>query len=222
MNVKPWNEDLKHLKEIILKKDKIEEAKDLFLSLHSKVHSQQMSGTGEKTFEDELWEGMDENKFKKGTNEKSRTVAYGIWHCTRIEDITMNILVNDSNQVLNTGSWKDKIGSTITDTGNTLNKEEILEFSKTINMEELRKYRIAVGRATRDIVTTLEAEDMKRRFSESQLQRIIDEGAVLDLEGSRWLIDFWGKKNVAGILLMPCTRHHMVHLNESLRAKKKG
>jgi len=222
MNLKPWNEDLKHLKEIILKKDKIEEAKDLFLSLHSKVHSQQMSAIGEKTFEDELWEGMDENKFKKGTNEKGRTVAYGIWHCTRIEDITMNILVNEGNQVLNKGTWKDKIGSTITDTGNTLNKEEILEFSKTINMEELRKYRIAVGRATRDIVKNLEPEDMRRRFSESQLQRIIDEGAVLDLEGSRWLIDFWGKKNVAGILLMPCTRHHMVHLNESLRAKKKG
>jgi hypothetical protein len=54
------------------------------------------------------------------------------------------------------------------------------------------------------------------------LKRIIDEGAVLDVEASNWLIDFWGRKNVAGILLMPATRHHVVHLNESFSAKKKS
>lgn len=63
---------------------------------------------------------------------------------------------------------------------------------------------------------------MKRTFEKYQLQRIINEGAVLDVEASNWLIDFWGKKNVSGILLMPGTRHHMVHLNESFRAKKKS
>jgi hypothetical protein len=54
-----------------------------------------------------------------------------------------------------------------------------------------------------------------------RLQRILDEGGVLNVEGANWLIDFWGKKNVAGILLMPITRHQMVHMNESMRLKKK-
>ena len=88
-------------------------------------------------------------------------------------------------------------------------------------MQELKNYRIAVGRKTREIIKNLTAEDMKKKFNKASLQRIIDEGAVLDVEGANWLIDFWGKKNVSGIILMPATRHHVVHINESLSAKKK-
>jgi len=54
-----------------------------------------------------------------------------------------------------------------------------------------------------------------------RLQRILDEGAVLNVDGAKWLIDFWGRKNVAGILLMPVTRHNLVHINESMNIKKK-
>jgi hypothetical protein len=63
---------------------------------------------------------------------------------------------------------------------------------------------------------------MKRKFEKQTLQRIINEGAVVDVEASNWLIDFWGKKNVSGIILMPVTRHHVVHINESLSAKKRS
>ena len=222
MDLKTWNDDLKHLRQIILKQNNIEESKNLFLSLHAMVHSSNMSGIDEKTFEDELWENLDEDKFRTATNEKGRTIAYGMWHSTRIEDITMNILVDKGEQVLNTGNWKEKIKSVITDTGNALTKEQILEFSKSINMQELKNYRIAVGRRTREIVKNLICDDMKRTFEKYQLQQIIDEGAVLNVEASNWLIDFWGKKNVSGIFLMPATRHHIVHLNESFRAKKKA
>jgi len=222
MDLKAWSRDLKRLREIILKKDKIEESKNIFLSLHSMVHSSRMSRIDEKTFEDELWEDLEEDKFSNATNEKGRTIAYGIWHSTRIEDITMNILVAGDEQVFNTGNWKEKIKSEIADTGNALTKEQILEFSKSINMQELKNYRIAVGRKTREIIKKLTYDDMKRKFEKCKLQRIIDEGAVLDIEASNWLIDFWGRKNVSEILLMPGTRHHIVHLNESFRAKKKS
>ncbi|ADL52953.1 DinB family protein [Clostridium cellulovorans] len=222
MDLKSWNNDLKNLRQIILKEDKLEESKKLFFCLHARVHSSNISEINEKTFEDELWENLDEDKFRTATNEKGRTIAYGMWHCTRIEDITMNILVAKGEQVLHRGNWKEKINSGIIDTGNSLTPEQILEFSKTINMKELKNYRAEVGRMTRNIVKSLTFEDMKKTFQKHQLQRIIDEGAVLDVEASNWLIDFWGKKNVSGILLMPGTRHHVVHLNESFRAKKKS
>ncbi|MFD3156655.1 DinB family protein [Haloimpatiens sp. FM7330] len=222
MDLKTWNKDIKQLRAIILKKDKIEESKNLCLSLHEMVHSSSMSGIDKKTFEDELFEGLDENTFRTATNEKGRTIAYGMWHSTRIEDITMNILVAGDKQILNTGNWKEKINSKITDTGNALTEEEIIEFSKNINMQELRNYRIAVGRKTREIIKSLTYDDMKRKFKKDKLQRILDEGAVLDVEDANWLIDFWGRKNVAGIILMPITRHHVLHINESLRAKKKS
>ncbi|HBL06660.1 MAG TPA: hypothetical protein DDZ33_07025 [Clostridium sp.] len=222
MDLKSWNDDIKELRKIILKPDKIQESKSLALSLHSMVHLSIMSGVDKKTFEDELWEGLDENTFRTSQNQKGRTIAYGIWHCTRIEDITMNLLVAGDKQIFNRGKWQEKINSNITDTGNAMSEDDIMEFSKNINMEELKKYRIEVGRSTRDIVENLSTQDMKRNFDKHRLQRILDERAVLDVKASNWLIDFWGRKNVAGIILMPMTRHQVIHINESLSAKKKS
>jgi len=222
LDLKHWNNEIKKLREIILKLDKIEESKSLSLSLHSMVHLSIMSGINKKTFEDELWEGLDENTFKTSKNEKGRTIVYGIWHSTRIEDITMNLLVAGDKQIFSRGNWKERINSKIIDTGNTMSEIEIMEFSNNINVQELKKYRIEVGRQTRNIIKNLSIEDMKRKFDKHRLQRILDEGAVVDVEASNWLIDFWGRKNVSGIILMPVTRHQVVHINESLSAKKKS
>jgi hypothetical protein len=46
-----------------------------------------------------------------------------------------------------------------------------------------------------------------------------DEGAVV--EAARGLLDYWGKRNIAGLLLMPATRHNLVHLNEALQLKQR-
>jgi len=220
MDLKPWNNEIKQLREIILKPDRIEESRRLSLSLHAMVHSSIMSGIDKKTFEDELWEELDENTFRTSKNEKGRTIAYGIWHSTRIEDITMNLLVAGDKQIFNRENWKERLNSKIADTGNAMSENEIMEFSKVVNMQELKNYRIQVGRRTRDIIKNLSTVDMKRKFDKYRLQRILDEGAVLDVEASNWLIDFWERKNVSGIILMPVTRHQVVHINESLSAKK--
>lgn len=221
MNLKPWNTDLKMLRENIFKEDKLEENLELCLHLHAMVHLSEMSDVNEITFEDELWDGLNENVFRTATNEKGRTIAYGLWHSARIEDITMNMLVNGDPQVFSS-SWQQRIGSSITDTGNALSAEEIFTWSKNIDMQELKNYRMAVGRKTREIIGKLTTTDMKRKMEKGRLQQILKEHAVLNVEGASWLIDFWGKKNVSGILFMPVTRHHVVHINESLSAKKKG
>ena len=47
-----------------------------------------------------------------------------------------------------------------------------------------------------------------------------DEGAVV--EGARGLLDYWGGLTIAGLLLMPPTRHNFVHLNEAWMLKGKA
>ncbi|KYH35548.1 hypothetical protein CLTEP_04870 [Clostridium tepidiprofundi DSM 19306] len=217
-----WNENHKRLRELLKKKSTFDSAINLFLDQHARIHSSDVSGIDCITFEDELWEGMDEITFRTGQNKKGRTVAYGMWHSTRIEDITMNILVDGEKQVIDQENWLKRINSSIYDTGNALDENEILKFSQTIDMQALRDYRKAVGRKTREIVHRLEYADLKRKVSELGLEKIIELGAVANDEAAIWLIDFWGKKTVAGVLLMPVTRHHMVHINESMEAKKRG
>ncbi|WP_242878616.1 hypothetical protein [Clostridium beijerinckii] len=118
------------LRSIISKSDKLQETMDLCLKLHAMVHSSKMSNINTVTFEDELWEDLDETTIRTAVNEKGRTIAYGLWHSARIEDITMNILVEDGEQVISSENWIEKMNPIIKDTGNQLNEHEILEFSK--------------------------------------------------------------------------------------------
>lgn len=118
-------------------------------------------------------------------------------------------------------SWMNRLNAAIRDTGNAMNRDEIRQFSNKIKMDELKNYRIETGRRTQKIISGLKPPDLKREMTERQLKRLYDEGCVLDVEGSSWLADFWGRKKVAGILLMPITRRQVVHLNKSLKIKEK-
>lgn len=216
-----WGFNQKRLRDIFVKADKFPEAIHLCLEQHAMVHTSEMSQSNIVTLEDELWEGLHKDTFCTMPTLKDETIAWSLWHITRIEDITMNILVANETQIIYKGNWLEKLGVTVCDTGNSMTDEEIIDLSSRLSMQELRQYRIAVGRTTREIITSLQPADLKGKIKADRLQRILDEGAVLNVEGANWLIDFWGRKNVAGILLMPVTRHQMVHLNAAMHLKKK-
>ena len=218
MEIKRFNEVIKHLRSIIKIESKLKESISQALYLHSLVHVSEMSGVKEKTYEDDLWDGLSDEVAKTAVNKKSRTVVYGIWHSTRIEDITANLLIDNSKQVID-DSWIKRINSSISDTGNQLSSEEILSFSKAINVHELRNYRLEVGRKTQRTIKKLKFFDLSRKFSKEDLEKIFHENAVAKHPDAEWLIDFWGRKDVAGIILMPLSRHHLIHINESNQAK---
>jgi hypothetical protein len=218
--VTDWNPKQALLSQIIRKKDKFEEAKDLCIQMHQMIHLSRISGIPDASLADEVWNELTENSFTIMPTEKDVTIAWNIWHITRIEDITMNILINDSTQVLN-DYWLRKLNVSLRDTGNAMSDEEILSFSKAVNKEELKNYRNAVGKQTQEALKNLIKEDIHRKVSADRLNRILNEGGVTNQSESIWLLDFWGKKDVAGILLMPITRHQVVHLNDCLKLKNK-
>jgi len=71
-----------------------------------------------------------------------------------------------------------------------MTSEEIMEFSQNINLKELRNYRIAVGRKTREIILKLDSVDLKRKIEPQRLQRVLDEGAVQDVESATYFAIF--------------------------------
>jgi hypothetical protein len=40
-------------------------------------------------------------------------------------------------------------------------------------------------------------------------------------EAASDILDYWGKRTKAGLLLMPATRHNFLHLNEAQRLKQR-
>ncbi len=89
-----------------------------------------------------------------------------------------------------------------------------------LNIEKLIAFRNAVGKRTQDIVKSLSVEDMQRKVSAEGLEVIAQLGGVTSEEDSQWLLDFWGTKDVAGLLLMPPTRHVIMHLNDCCKWKQ--
>ncbi len=208
----------KDLNAIIRKREHVEKAKELFLELHSFLHSSSISN-GEKNEYDELISDLKDSEYAIMPTSKDETIAWALWHMARIEDLTMNILVARKDQIFN-DEWKVLLQATIQDTGNALTDEQIIELSKNLNKDQLLEYRSIVGKRTREIISELSAEDMKRKISEEDLVKILEEGGVTPQNESIWLLDFWGHKDVAGILLMPPSRHMMLHINDCCKWKE--
>jgi len=119
-----------------------------------------------------------------------------------------------------TQEWLDKLKITVQDTGNAMSDSEIMDLSNRIDKATLYEYRKSVGQRTKEIINNLKPEDMKRKVARKDLDRIAEAGGVTSHPSSNWLLDFWGRKNIAGIIQMPITRHQVVHLNDCKRLKR--
>ncbi len=223
MSCKPsaqWNPLQARLREMIRKPECFQDALALCSELHARVHREKVYGTSEATLADLVANGLTESAFRRMPTVKDVTIAWNLWHIARIEDITMNLLVADGAQVLNE-EWHKRLLTKVRDTGNAMTDDEILSFSGEVDKEALLSYRDAVGLRSREILERLTPKDITRKFTASQKQRIMEEGGLTEHPDSRWLLDFWGRKDVAGILLMPLTRHQHGHLNDCLKLRKK-
>ncbi len=217
---KHWNEQQKLLRQALAKPETHAEAAALFLEQHAAVHAREVSGTSGWVFEEKVWEGLDEAAARRVPPGQEHSIVWCIWHLARIEDATMNVLVAGTAQALDTGGWLVKLGVDVCETGNAMTPGEIAALSEGVDLGALREYRAAVGRRTREVAQALEPGDFRRKAQPKRLQRLLDEGAVVP--ESHYLIDYWGGLTLAGLLLMPPTRHCFVHLNEMVKLKGKG
>lgn len=206
-----------------LEGENLEMIRELTLDLHAMVHPAEISGKNEKTIADFVLDYMmkdNPNEFVqretwdtdlKYAGSKTVPICWQFWHTYRIEDLVSNILMENGSQIFNI-DWQKRIGSSITDTGNALEPDELVSWAKAINVEELRNYMIEVGKNTRRILSNLSLEQIKSMVPEEWVMRILEEGGVTTDFRSVWLLVFWGRLTIGGMILTPMTSHHMMHL----------
>lgn len=218
-----WNPLQRALK-IALTQGIIEEVKDITCKLHGLVHTASVSGGRYKTFQDEILDNVNERAFRHTASQKYqgyRTLAFFVLHMTRIEDICANVLIANDQQVIFEHPWLEKLNIDFQDTGNALTENEMNFFSASVNRDALMAYRLAVGLKTQRIIKKLSKNQLKMKPEKYQIERILSEKSVLEHPDSIWLLDYWQNKNIGGLLMMPLTRHQMVHLNDCLDIIKK-
>jgi len=218
-NFKAWNEEQQQLRQLLGDPGRHDETIDLFLRHHAVLHAARVAQTEFWSFEDAVLSDLSEEQIRRIPTNGEHSVAWLFWHMARIEDVAMNTLVAGSPQILSQEDWRERLGAPIHHTGNDMDQEDIERLSAAVDIGALRDYRVAVGRRTREIVLQLQPEDLKRKVDPLRLQQVMDQGDLV--EAASGIADYWGRRTIAGLLLMPATRHNMVHLNELFRLKKR-
>jgi hypothetical protein len=95
----------------------------------------------------------------------SKTIAYSIWHIFRIEDIVAHSIINGDEQVFFEKNYKERINSPIITTGNELVKQQIADFSKQLNIDELYSYIQEVKDSTENIINNLSFDMLKNKVN---------------------------------------------------------
>jgi hypothetical protein len=214
-----WTIKQNNLKILLAKEETFDNGIKLLLEMHSLLHDKKVYNNNDETIYNKLWENLKEETCKI-MSYKETSILWDIWHITRIEDIVSNILIGNKETIFNK-KIQTKLGIKIKDTGNAMTYSEIELFNRNINIEELKEYRIKVGKSTKKIIESLKFSDTKRKMEKEQLEKIKQNGGLIDDPKSIWLLDYWGRKNVSGLIMVPITRHQTMHLNDSFNVKDK-
>ncbi len=185
---------------------------ELSKDLHGYLHESAEPGKS-ITLEDELWQ-MD-GDFTGFSEKKLYSAAWHIWHSARIEDITCSHFICRTEELIDEQEFFKRLNIHFRHTGNSLGFAEMQEFNDRIDLRELRNYRKEAGKRTQKTLELLTAEKLQEKISPDSLSEIRKNGSIADTEA--WLPDYWGKKDISGIILMPLTRHLLVHLNSAMR-----
>ncbi len=216
---KTWNEGQKTLRHALLTADAHHLAVSCFLAQHACLHVAEVSQSGAFSFEDEVLAGLSDADLRFMPAGGQHSILWVLWHLTRIEDMVMTVLIADVPQLFHQAGWQVRINSRWVDTGNGMTADEIAEMCATLDVATLRQYRLAVGQNTREIVKNLPPACYKTKVDAARLARLQMDGSVAASE--QWLLDYWGGLTIAGLLLMPPTRHVFVHLNEMAKIRQK-
>jgi hypothetical protein len=207
------------LRKLMANADTFQDAIAMFFNQHAMLHSAIMAQTESWSFEDAIFEGMSDEQLRRIPRNCEHSIVWCIWHIARIEDIAMSILVAGSPQVLSKKNWLERMNLKIQHSGNAMDGAAMAELSTVIDIEALRAYRATVGRRTREIVKSLQPEDLKHEVEPARIQTVMEVGALV--EPAREIADYWSRRTISGLLLMPASRHLLVHLNEALDLKRR-
>ena len=217
-NRRRWNRQHAVLTRLLMKERDYRKALPLLLEHHAAVHSAGLHSGARESFQDEVLGALTEAQMRV-ILPGGQSVIWKLWHATRVEDVTMNLLLAGSPQVLLKANWPAKLGISLIDVGNDMPAADLKKLSEIINLKALLAYRLAVGRRTRIILRRLKPDGLWERPAPERIARIVAERAVR--EKARWLLKYWGGNPNANLLLMPATRHPFVHLNEISRMNPK-
>ena len=213
---KEWSELNKTLQTQIKKKDSYSDGIDTLIELRDQIMTTVNSFRNDLTRDD-----FDALPYINADGYHSKNIAYSLWHIFRIEDIVAHELIQGDEEIFFAKDYQKRTHSPIITTGNELVKEQISDFTKQLDIDELYSYINDVKAGTESMLKVLPYADLKNRITEDRKERLSKAGVVSSDESAIWLIDYWCGKDIKGLIQMPFSRHWIMHTEACLRIKNK-
>ena len=141
---------------------------ELFLQRYNALYEFWLAG---------VWEMVPDDLMRQRPHLQVNSIAWILWHLTRVEDAGLNRFVVDRTQVLDEGSWMQKMNVPLRHNGSDMNFAEVDDLSQRINLQALHEYSKAVQIRTREIVSQLTYDNLDSIMEEKYLRIILfDEG----------------------------------------------
>jgi len=189
------------------------DAIQLFLNDHARVHSAAVGGAeGNAFIEDAVLGGLSDEQLRARPGEGLNSIGWLVWHLARTEDLAANVLVAGRRQVLEEDGWLERLGLSRQDIGTGMSDDEVTEFTAQADLSAIRAYRVAVGRRTREIVSSMRPEELDDIVDPGTIERAFAD-SVID-ERAQWLRGFLGGKTKAFVLGHSATGHGYMHIGE--------
>lgn len=141
------------------------------------------------------------------------SIAWTMWHLTRVEDAALNRFIADRPQVLDDGGWMEKMGVPLRHNGFEMTKTEVDALSQQVDLSALRGYSDAVRARTLEIVENLDPESLAETVTRERLELVLlEEG----LSGPRaeGLVDGYTGWSKAVFLMNHGLTHAYHHVGE--------
>ena len=213
---KEWSDLNKTMQEQLKKEADLQAGIDTLFALRNQLMDTLFSFRQNLTRED-----FDAIPFMNANGYHCKTIAYSIWHIFRIEDIVVHTLIKEDEQIFFKNGYQKRIGSPIITTGNELVKQQIADFSKKLDMNELYAYILEVKQSTEQIVKKFVFKDLKRKITDERKEILKTLHVVSEDEKAFWLIDYWCGKDIRGLIQMPFSRHWIMHVEACLKIQNK-
>jgi hypothetical protein len=124
-----------------------------------------------------LWETVPYDLMRQRPHPRVNSIAWNLWHLTRVEDAGLNRFIVDRPQVLDEGEWLQRMNVPWRHNGSEMNFDEVDDLNQRIDLQALREYSSAVQARTREIVSQLSHDDLDPVMEEPRLRTILfDEG----------------------------------------------
>jgi hypothetical protein len=157
-------------------------------------------------FVDELFAGLTDVQIRARPHGLN-SVAWLVWHATRVEDVAVSRFVADRPQVLAGGDWLGRLGVDRRDVGSGMTGAEVETLSARIDVPALQGYARTVAEGTRSVVGALAPAAWDEIVPPDRVRRVVADEDVL-VDAGRWVGDFWARGHARGWYLLQTALLH--------------